>query len=138
MSFPSPRIRGAILSDDVRTEINGKNIIIGTYGPEIGVEKFPVQLRFRLTLLLDFEGASSYQIKIRVVGPSGDELGNFESEIELDRPGLNVLLPTIGFSVPFSSPGSISIDSFRDENWEQVGEWSVVRVDPSEFPSQQR
>ena len=61
----------ALLCDDVRREVTGKDIIIGVYGEEITTPNLPVVLVFNLFMRVRFpKPDTSYLAEFRVIGPS--------------------------------------------------------------------
>ncbi|WP_157091482.1 DUF6941 family protein [Methylobacterium nodulans] len=129
MSTTGPFVRAALLADDVRTEVTGKHIIIGTYGSDIGVPQFPAGLRFRLILVIEFGDHKKYELKVRLLGPSGDEFAKFDAELEVEKPRTTQVIPTIGFAIPFSSEGSFRVECFEEGEWKSVGIWNVAKAD---------
>jgi hypothetical protein len=129
MTNQSSFIRAAILADDVRTEINGKHIIVGTYNSDINVPQFPVVLKFRVVLILAFNEQRSRNLEIRIVGPSGDEFAKFTADVEIEQPKTTQVLPLFGFAMPFSSEGSFKIESHEGDEWVPLGSWQIKRAE---------
>ncbi len=61
----------ALVCDDVRREISGKEILIGVYAHNVYVSLIPVNLIVTLYMRALFAQRESYNINFRVLGPSG-------------------------------------------------------------------
>jgi hypothetical protein len=71
----APIIEFALLCDDVRREITGKDIIIGVYGEELTTPTFPAGLVFCLFMRARFPAPETrYTVEFRVIGPSDQPL----------------------------------------------------------------
>jgi hypothetical protein len=97
--------RFILIADDVRTEDNGKAIVIGLYGPDILTAKVP--LAMPLAFLAGVAIKSRSKIKLRgslTHLDSGRELLSFGAEGET-RGNTNVLIPFKFPVVTFEKPG---------------------------------
>jgi hypothetical protein len=66
------RLLSAIVCDDIRTELNGKDIIIGCYNNVILLSKVPANLTsLNFRFLFDQEPAGKHRVHIGFFDPSG-------------------------------------------------------------------
>ena len=130
MSLQSPRVRGAILCDDVRTELNGKHILIGIYGPEIGVQEIPGKAKFRLAVLVDVPRSGDFDLKIRVLDTSNRTAIEANILMKTEKSGQNILIPGIEVGLDIQKSGSVIVQYF-DGAWMSVGVWTLEKIDPA-------
>ena len=115
-------VKSIIVCDQVRVENNGKEILIGVYGGDIAVQKFPVDLP--LTYYLSFTTAQSFEkLKIawRIATQSGNEIG-IEGELfsgDSEQTYGAIHTPTLGMR--FDEPDEIKIEVRLDE-----GDWRLL------------
>ena len=66
-SQPTLKPLSALVCDEVRREINGKDIIIGAYGGDVLIDNFPVSLSLSLWISSETSGTGDIRADIRVV-----------------------------------------------------------------------
>src|SRR5512139_3475912 len=62
-------VETVVLCDDIRQEANGKYLLVGVYGSNIVVRRFPVNIRLAVWLLVHPKELGTFEGRIRVVGP---------------------------------------------------------------------
>ncbi|MBF0560727.1 MAG: hypothetical protein HQL37_01675 [Alphaproteobacteria bacterium] len=117
-----------LLCDDVRREITGKDIIIGTYGDLILLETFPANLQFCLWNRVRYFGkVDSIVINLQVVGPSGTiSFPPFPFSIAAHREGElgNIVISPI--RVPVEYPGDLAFQwQLPGRDWETLASLTV-------------
>src|SRR5829696_5650915 len=120
------QVTAVFACDDVRLEVTGKQIFIGVYGPDIGVETFPTQISISFVMLTNVKKAKQVLIKTRILGPSGAPLVSAEISFESLADQLSAILPATRLVTVFSSSGTLcfQVDD-GNEDWRTVGEWRV-------------
>jgi len=64
----SPSVEQALLCDDVRREMNGKQIIIGVYGDDVVLPRFPISISLCLWMRFKFQSPGAYSLEFVVIG----------------------------------------------------------------------
>lgn len=122
-------MRAVIACDDVRTEVSGKSIMIGVYGPEIGVIQFPARLLIQFVPIVDLKSSGHHNIKMRIAGR--DDIKFAEVGLDLEAPELatGVILPPIASPIVLNEKGEFRFEVEEDNCWRIVETW-VVQATP--------
>ena len=81
-------LRYILISDDVRTENNGKLIVIGLYGPEILVQRLPIAIPLAFTAGIVLESEGAFDLSGKLIRPdSAEELLTFGATGEAKKSG---------------------------------------------------
>lgn len=127
------QVISAIICDDVRREINGKDILIGVFGSGMKIGAIPslVSLSFWLEL---YATAGSHELTLRMIDPNGATVFQTPTnKVETKIDGFN-------HSAIVGAPIQISLTGdFKLQINTQSGEWQTIRTlniisDPSAFP----
>jgi hypothetical protein len=115
----------ALLCDDVRREVTGKDIIIGVYGEELTTPHLPTTFIFTLYMRVRFPIPNSdYPVEFRVIGPSDVQLttaakSNLRSPPPGGAPTSTVSLGGIPFQI--QTPGLVQFQ------WRPAGaDWKTI------------
>src|SRR5438105_3153860 len=102
-------LRYILISDDVRTEISGKLIVIGLYGPEILVPRLPSAIPLALIAGIVLGGEGPFELSGKLVHPdSKEELLTFGATGEAKKGG-SAYVPFKFPSVRFRKPGQYEV-----------------------------
>ncbi|WP_156649632.1 hypothetical protein [Methylobacterium sp. Leaf89] len=136
MTEKTMTVGSAILCDDLRTEITGKNIIIGVYDPIFSVESFPINHKFAIAFIVDVSAGGNHSFRFRVIDNSDGQVLNGRIQLDTEEGGKNVSLPAVFFNLEMKKSSTLDIEvSYPndEENWNNVGVWKIVeelRQDP--------
>lgn len=139
MAFAAPDFpvaQMALLCDDVRREVTGKDILIGVYSDDITVTSLPATLIFSLFIRAIFpEKNKIYQIEFRVLGSAGQQLTPL---IKASINSQNTLRSSVifgGIPLNIQSEGKVQFQ-WRPEGteWSTLVEIEVKRGDVSPPP----
>jgi Family of unknown function (DUF6941) len=97
-SYPTSA-RFGIFCDQVRREDNGKLLMIGVYGHNIGVQKFPVQMGLSLVICLQSHSpADNLPMQVKVTF-NGKEIFDGRGTLNVQKAGSElIVLPNIRLS----------------------------------------
>jgi hypothetical protein len=125
----TPHLHYAILCDDVRREITGKEIIIGIYGDELTTPQFPVALFFTLYLKISFPKTGEFPMAFRVMGPSEQPLtAVVMTSIMAQREGRSTTVHIGGIALQVQIPGRIQFQwRLQEREWETIAKLDVVK-----------
>lgn len=87
----SAKITSIIICDDVRREINNKEILIGVYSGSITVPSYPATLRLALWIEMETEQKELNHWAIKIETPSGNPPIEVEFDAETSDPGTSSL-----------------------------------------------
>lgn len=115
-----------IICDDVRKEINGKEILIGVYVGEIIVQKIPAMLN--LSVWIPFLGHSigAAPIEFKVIGPHEVEYSQGAGQLNVVRTDLLGSMAIVGVVCHIQSAGTIKF-MIRQAG---IGDYQTVREIP--------
>jgi len=119
-----PSVETALLCDDVRREISGKDIIIGVYGDEAIVPNFPVFMMFSLYLRVRFLEQGMFPTEFRVLGPSGQPLtANVKAPMMTTAANRIAMVHIAGLPIQVQSAGEVQFQ------WHPPGgEWETIQT----------
>ena len=129
----TPIIKVALLCDDVRREISGKEIFNRVYGDAVNVLSFPFLLRIMVYLKVMYVKSDlDYNVEFRVVNESGNQL------VPVVRTNFSSMDPTKSTTIvlgpmplQIQSPGLISFQWRRTE----AAEWiTIITLRTSQAP----
>ena len=83
-------IESVFVCDDVRREDNGKLIIIGVYGRDIGLSQFPAAIAPCLVLRLNIKKPIDGDIEFRSLLDDNPKT-TIKGHIKLENPGMSIL-----------------------------------------------
>ena len=124
------RLISMIISDDLRREDNGKEIIIGVYTDDIIAARFPatlLSLMFRVAVHLERKDFKA--IRILVKNPDGSTMLDISQPI-LSQPTTYSSIFGFGLATPtFAAPGLYEIHFAVDDAMQLIG---TLRLRPPE------
>ena len=135
MNTNSPKLQQALICDDVRKEITGKEIIIGVYGEDLLTPQFPITIFLSLWVRLFFPESGTFLLDFDITGPDGRHLANPQKVPVMAHRGQR--LSTIHISnipLQIQVPGQVQF-RWRPEGgeWEKVATLNVMQG-PIEVP----
>ncbi len=81
----------AILCDDIRTENNNKDILIGCYNDVVSIKSFPHIARFSLRISIYLERDTFEKVTVHVIDANGNLITGMEGDIENKRIGVQTI-----------------------------------------------
>ncbi|HEX8165912.1 MAG TPA: hypothetical protein VF601_09000 [Beijerinckiaceae bacterium] len=127
MSESNVDVRSVIACDDVRVEATGKSIFIGIYDADIAVSAFPIQLNLSFVIIANVKKAANIKLNTRILGPSGDPLGESEISFDVLQDHLGIMLPPHRLTNVFSSAGYLTFQAQVAGEWKDVARWRVEK-----------
>jgi hypothetical protein len=86
---PKIKIRQVVVCDDIRREINGKEILIGVYNAGIVVPNFPTAMALSFWIQFTSDSpADNLPLDIRLMGDGDLQFIHLQAGIKVDRVGL--------------------------------------------------
>jgi hypothetical protein len=128
-----PKVQVALLCDDVRREVNGKEIIIGVYSEHVYITAFPAMIVVTLYMKVTLAKSNiKYPIEFRVINASGNHLvpvGKLMLETINAAYSSSVIFGPIPLQI--QSPGIISFQLRPDGS----DDWStIITLDVTQAP----
>lgn len=81
-----------IICDDVRKEINGKDILIGVYSGTISVPVYPSVFPAAFWIEIEPQGVGTIPCRFKIDTPSGNPPIEFGADLDVTGPGTAVLV----------------------------------------------
>jgi hypothetical protein len=122
------RFNSIVMCDEIRTEITGKDILIGVFSGEILVPSFPtaIGVAFWAEVENSNEDIGVREYEVRVGIENGQPLP-FKVTADIRAAGTSVLkIPTI--HIPVSGPTVISLELLDGENWRVLKSKKVLLI----------
>ena len=118
---PDFRLVSALLCEDARKDIAGKDILIGVYSGNILVERLPGKMPITAWFNLDVHGPCIFAIEVRVLDPTERETirGKMKLNVKAEKDSVSTSLPI--FLMDIEKEGFIRVQ-IRREN----GKWRNV------------
>jgi hypothetical protein len=124
-----PIVRFALLCEDVRREITGKDIIIGVLGTQITTAQFPIAIILNLYMRIRFPNTGMFNTEFRVLGPPTNQpiTAIIKTNMAASSSETDTTINLSGIAFQVLTPGVIKFQ-WRlegDEVWITVAELSV-------------
>lgn len=116
----------ALLCDDVRTEVTGKEIIIGVYSGNIMASSFPANMLLCIWAQYMPKRVGDVEIELRIVGPNSAQLAHMAAGLAIGKVQYSSL-HTPQLPIQVQTPGDLSIQARV-----KGSEWRTLRVVPVE------
>lgn len=120
---PHLRIAGAIVCDDIRREVNNKEIYIGVYGERMVLPAVGVTLHLAVSLLIETLETGTIPMNMQIEQPDSQKL-LVHGEVtvtEAVKPGQLNTMSVTGLPVTVTQTGDITISvQQHDEDWQVV------------------
>ena len=84
---PRADVAYALLCDDIRKELSGKDILVGVYTGSLLVQNFPAKITLCLWLDLKIAGKGEVKTEIRVLNPAGEQITGGELTVNVADEG---------------------------------------------------
>ncbi|KVK43573.1 hypothetical protein BCY90_17415 [Agrobacterium deltaense] len=125
-------VRSAIICDDIRKEITGKDILIGVYSGAITVPSYPLTFPTAFWFEIEPKILGSLDFAFKITSPTGNppiELGGTMQIVALE--------PTIfaisGIPLHAEHDGDIVLSFRSGENeWIEIKRKKIIRVSPGQ------
>ena len=123
MNTIQPRLKplSALVCDDTRKEISGKDIIIGAYGGDILLGSLPSSITLSLWISLETSGEGEIHTDIRVLNSEGNVLVGLDGSVNLSSRGHYSSLFTPRFRISIDKPTKLRFQ-FRSGR----GRWKTL------------
>jgi hypothetical protein len=122
------RFNSIVVCDEIRTEITGKDILIGVFSGEILVSAFPavIGVAFWSEIENSDEDIGFREYELRIGVENGQPLP-FKVTADIRAAGTSALkIPTV--RIPVSGPTVISLELFEGENWQVLKSKKVLLI----------
>lgn len=103
-----------ILCEDIRDEVGNKRSLIGVYGNEITVPKFPASFSIAFYLEFGVVAKGTYLLHFSMEGP-GENRAKMNANIVVDE-DTPVVLASPRFSAAVNEPGSLVIKMTNEDD----------------------
>jgi hypothetical protein len=121
-------IEAVVLCDIIRQENNGKFILIGVYGKDIGVAGFPSNLRVSWFITIEYLKLGKSISYFQVTGPNNSTLisGNFEIDAKEQGKAGIVRLDNMPLQLQSGGPISFQLRFDPNEEWRTIKKIDVA------------
>lgn len=119
---PSLDLITAVLCDDIRTEGNGKDILIGVYGGAVAIADFPANLLLALWLQFRTQGTGEVHGEVKGLNADGEQIVGAEFGVRIghaEEGSMSIGITKIPLHI--NKAGIITFQ-YREKN----GEWTVA------------
>jgi hypothetical protein len=121
------KIVSTIVCDDIRREINGKDILIGVYSGDIAVPQVPFQLQLAFWVEVSGDAGESEDLAFRLTY-AGELLAKFKLHTETTTTGF-AALPLSGMQLVSDKLGDLVMEySSDEESWIEIKRKSVLQA----------
>ena len=121
-------LRHILISDDVRTENNGKLLLIGLYSREMDTQRLPLIIPLAFTVGVLIEGDGAFALTGKLTRPaSGEELLTFEATGKTRKSGAGYV-PFKFPSVTFKDAGIYEVSVCVKGQEERLAETFEVKA----------
>jgi hypothetical protein len=122
------RFNSIVMCDEIRTEVTGKDILIGVFSGEILVPSFPTAIGVAFWAEVENSnediGVKEYELRVGV--ENGQPLP-FKVTADIRAAGTSILkIPTIHIPVP--GPTVVSLELLDEENWRVLKSKKVLLI----------
>jgi hypothetical protein len=116
-------IEAAVLCDEVRQEVNGKYILIGTYNGIVVVADFPAQLQVSWWIQIFPKETGKFDLDIQLIKDGKDTIIKADLGYEVHaKDWAAMVLPKI--PVPIHGPGKMQLQM----KLKSEAKWSIVQT----------
>ena len=120
------KVLNFILCDEVRTEDNGKAILIGVYPHNIIVKQFPTRMTITAWLQFMTGRTNEAQIEIRVIDENRAVKMSGGGEVKVEDAALPATVTLAGILLEFTNPGKLIFQiKERGKKWQTVNTFAV-------------
>lgn len=116
----------ALPCDDVRTEVTGKDIIIGVYPGNIAVPSFPANMLLCIWFQFWPKGLGDTGVEVRLLGPNNAQLAHVSANLSVRKQQLGSF-HTPQLPIQVQTPGELSVQVRTTDT-----EWTTIRALPIE------
>lgn len=121
-TISSPSLEQVLLCDDVRREVNGKQIIIGVYGDDILLPLFPISIPLCLWMRFRFRSPGTHSLEFSVIGERQQRLiPPTTVKVTVPDPPKAIDITLGGILLNITEPEALRFQ-WRDE----AGEWKQM------------
>jgi hypothetical protein len=126
----SSHIKTVVICDDVRRELNNKEILIGVYSGSVTVPSYPALIRLSFWFEIESTKIGAYHWAVKIETPSGNPPIEIEFDAEVAEAGdSSVVFPALPIAV--ERDGEIVISVKRDsEQWTVAKRKKAFRLQP--------
>lgn len=120
------QVKSVLVCDDIRKEVNGKDILIGVYADSIIFPNFPARLRqLCLRIVVQTDQAKFDQVNISVISEKGGTLMQMSHSLDVvpNEGSATVNVPMQNVSFP--EPAAYKILFGLDEPAKEIGDFEV-------------
>lgn len=129
-----------VFCDDIRQEVNGKQILIGVYAGDIILQSFPATIGISgwISFARESNVAAQIPIEFRIIDSNGRPLGYGSATLNLMATGQQgaIALPAVAIIV--QKPDTLTLELKQyDEPWQKIGSIDVIRpISGATLPAQ--
>ena len=122
------KVTSVVLCDDIRKEMNGKDILIGVYSGIIQVSSYPMVLNGAVWVEIEPECVGEMAVKLKIETPSGNLPIDFDAKWQIDQLDTSVLALG-GLPLSLERDGEVVISAqFGEEEMRVIKRKNVRRV----------
>lgn len=121
------KIRAALACEDIRTEITGKSIYIGVYGPSLYVPELPCSFNFSFILIMDFLETGYFELDAQIIDDTKNVFvkGKLRGDIKQQESGAPMNFPGIPITIRNSTTLRLQVRNAPDATWEMIQSWTI-------------
>ena len=125
---PNIDVQHVIVCDDIRTEANGKQIVIGVYASSMEVPSFPARLLLAYLVRLTSKKAVDIVLEIRLLDKNGTVGINAGGTIKIEKANTLTSLAIPQVTAEFPEPTTIRLQMREPgSRWKTVQETEVIK-----------
>ncbi len=127
-SFPF-EFKNIIITDDVRREISGKDILIGVYSGNIITEKFPSEFVFCVWMSIRSKRVGKFHLQIQTLGPSKLVISDFSTDVGVTSEDNHASFVLGAIKTELQQEGNISVRARVDDGqWQECYSIGVMKA----------
>ena len=114
-------VQSALICEDVRTELNGKLILIGVYSSDIGVPQFPTRMNLSVWMQLYATTKCDIELGIRAFIPEKIKALDMKGRAKFEQDRMLASIATPRFSFELQQEGALVVQIKENENnWRDI------------------
>jgi hypothetical protein len=116
-----------VACDFIRQENNGKHILVGVYGVNIGVARFPVNMRLSWWIVVRPNRIGAHKAEFRILGPRDAQLIAGQMDMNIKETNKNAILRLDNLPLQLQAEGELQFQiKFAEADWLTIKRMDIV------------
>jgi hypothetical protein len=116
------KVESVIVCEDIRKEINNKEILIGVYSGNIVVASYPAMLKLAFWVELVPDSMDVHHLSLKIESPSGNPPIEVEFDLSVKEANTAATIAFGNLPIAIERDGELKV-SFKEGD----GDWSVIK-----------